>query len=226
LTDIANIHDPSSLTLAWEGRFESDRALTMIGMTRLNNLQFCMEDVIQRGVPGDFIEAGAWRGGATIFMRGVLKARDIKDRKVWVSDSFEGMPEATMAIDKEDHLMPQAGQLAVSLESVKGNFTRYGLLDDQVGFLKGWFKDTFPTAPIDKLAVLRIDADLYESTMEALIYLYPKVSPGGYIIVDDAGAFPACMKAVHDFRTERQISDPLIRIDWTGVYWQKSKNDR
>lgn len=79
-----------------------------------------------------------------------------------------------------------------SLEEVQENFRRYNLLDDQVQFLKGWFCDTLPTAPIEKLAVLRLDGDLYESIMDGLNALYDKVSPGGFIIVDDYGDFEPC----------------------------------
>jgi O-methyltransferase len=89
----------------------------------------------------------------------------------------------------------KARELAVSLEQVKANFDRYGLLDDQVRFLKGWFRDTLPVAPIERLAVLRLDGDMYESPMDTLVNLYPKLSEGGYVIVDDYGAIPACRQA-------------------------------
>ncbi|RPH80243.1 MAG: hypothetical protein EHM80_05790, partial [Nitrospiraceae bacterium] len=85
----------------------------------------------------------------------------------------------------------------------------------------GWFRDTLPTAPISQLAVLRLDGDLYESTMDALNALYPKVSPGGFVVVDDYG-LPTCRAAIDDFRRARGIIDPIHRIDWTGVFWQRS----
>src|SRR5262249_28776794 len=150
-------------------------------------------DVIQRKVPGDLIECGAWRGGATIFMRAVLQVYGVNDRNVWVADSFEGLPkpdEKNFPDDKGIDLWAYK-DLAVSVDQVKANFQRYGLLDDHVKFLVGWFKDTLPKAPIDKLAILRVDGDLYESTWEALAALYPKLSVGGYTIVDDYGAIPA-----------------------------------
>ena len=84
--------------------------------------------------------------------------------------------------------------LAVPEEEVKANFRRYGLLDDQVRFLPGWFKDTLQDAPIDRIAVLRLDGDLYESTIQALDALYPRVSPGGFCIIDDYLAVKACGK--------------------------------
>lgn len=201
------------------------KAHTMIGLKRLNNLQFCIEDVILRGIPGDLIETGVWRGGATIFMRACLKAYGDTTRRVWVADSFDGLPPPNPALFPADEglNMHEMRNLAIPIEQVQKNFAKYGLLDNQVVFLKGFFADTLPTAPIETIAVLRLDGDLYESTMEALMCLYSKVSVGGYVIVDDFGAIPACAKAVMDFRAQYDITDPIHQIDWTGVYWRKTK---
>ena len=197
---------------------------TMIGMLRLDNLQACVVDVLRDGVPGDLVETGVWRGGASIFMRAVLHAYGITDRLVWVADSFQGLPKPDperYPADADDELW-KASALAVSVDEVKANFAAYHLLDEQVRFLVGWFKDTLPGAPIDRLAVLRLDGDLYESTMDALTALYPRLSVGGYVIVDDYGAMESCRKAVEDFRAEQQITDPIVAVDWTGVYWRRT----
>lgn len=197
---------------------------TMIGLQRLDNLQFCVEDALANGVPGDLIETGVWRGGATIFMRAILKAHGVEDRRVWVADSFEGLPPPDLERypqDKGDRFHTFE-QLAVSVEQVKANFERYGLLDDQVGFLEGWFRDTLPEAPMERLAVARLDGDMYESTMDALVNLYPKLSVGGYVIIDDYGAVPTCRQAVHDYREAHDVHEELRPIDWTGVFWQRS----
>ncbi|MDQ6675549.1 MAG: TylF/MycF family methyltransferase [Chloroflexota bacterium] len=198
-------------------------AHTMIGLKRLDNLQHCIEDVLAKSVPGDFIETGVWRGGAVIFMRAVLKAYNIQDRTVWAADSFRGLPEPkadAYPADEGDRLFTYS-ELAVSLGEVQANFARYGLLDDQVRFLEGWFSDTLPRAPIDRLAIARLDGDMYESTIDGLTHLYPKLSKGGYLIVDDFGWGEACRQAVHDYRTAHGISERLVDIDWTGVYWRK-----
>lgn len=200
-------------------------AHTMIGLKRLDNLQFCVEGILANNIPGDLIEAGVWRGGATIFMRAILKAYDVKDRYVWVADSFEGLPAPDperYPCDAGDRLYTLK-ELAVTLDEVKANFGRYGLLDEQVRFLKGWFRDTLPKAPIDRLAVIRLDGDMYESTMDALVSLYPKLSVGGYLIVDDYGAIQACRQAVHDYRELYGIEDEILSIDWTGVYWRRAQ---
>jgi len=195
----------------------------MIGLQRLNNLQWCIENVIASNVPGDMIETGVWRGGATILMRAVLRVYGVTDRMVWVADSFEGLPhpDATKYPQDAGDVHHTFEQLVVSLETVKANFDRYGLLDSQVRFLKGWFKDTLHAAPISTLAVIRLDGDMYESTTDAITSLYPKLLPGGYIIVDDYGAVPACKKAIHDYRDAHGITEPIHEIDWTGVYWKR-----
>lgn len=211
-------------SLRLEGRDWPVVAPTMIGAARLDNLQRCVESVLQDDVPGDLIETGVWRGGAVIFMRGVLKAYGVTDRRVWAADSFKGLPAPDgekYPHDKHLHL-EQYDQLAISRTEVERNFERYQLLDDQVGFLEGWFRDTLPRAPIERLAVLRLDGDLYESTTDALTNLYDRLSPGGYVIVDDY-SIPACKQAVQDFRQARGITDDIVRIDWTGVFWRRAR---
>lgn len=211
--------------LAW---LEVTSAHTLLGQQRLNNLQWCIEDVLKRGVPGDLIETGVWRGGACILMRAILKARGVRDRKVWAADSFEGLPVADAArypFDRDSKFHLERG-FAVSLEEVRLNFEKYGLLDDQVEFVKGWFCETLPKLAGHTWSTIRLDGDMYQSTFEALVNLYPGLSPGGYIIIDDFGAVPACRQAVLDFRQNNCINEEIRQIDWTGVYWQRESAKR
>jgi hypothetical protein len=214
-------YDPAARA---EGRDWPTVAHTMVGLQRLDNVQTCIEQVLNDGIPGDFIETGVWRGGVCIFMRAVLEAYGCVDRTIWVADSFQGIPETTgesHPLDQRLGLHWANDVLAVPIQVVKENFRRYGLLDDQVEFLSGWFKDSLPEAPIDRLAVLRLDGDLYESTMDALNNLYPKLSTGGFLIVDDY-AIPGCRDAVRDFRRKHDIEDPIQTVDYTGVYWRRT----
>lgn len=207
------------------GRDTPMEAETMIGLRRMDNLQECVTTVIREKIPGDLVETGVWRGGACIFMRAILAAYGDTTRIVWCADSFEGLPLPNVAdypfdVEAEWH---QRKDLVISLEEVKQNFARYGLLDEQVRFLKGWFKDTLPTAPIDRCAVMRLDGDMYESTMDALKTLYPKLSPGGFVIADDYGLPEnTCRQAVHDFRDVHGIREPIIDIDGYGAYWRRT----
>ena len=191
---------------------------TMVGHKRLDNVQECIEDVLKNNIPGDFIETGAWRGGTTIFMRALLKIHGVTDRVVWVADSFEGMPVPKNVQDGDD--LSHLDSLSVSLETVKSNFEKFDLLDDQVRFLKGWFCDTLPGAPIDEIAILRLDGDLYHSTMDSLTNLYHKVSKGGYVIIDDYYSWPECGRAVTDFLQQENLKPNLIDIDSSAIYWQ------
>jgi O-methyltransferase len=197
-------------------------AYTMIGHKRLQNVRQCVEQVLRDDIPGDLVEAGVWRGGCAIYMRALLKIYGVTDRTVWLADSFEGMPKpgpVDVQIGTQRDLSDEK-YLKCSLESVQENFRRFGMLDEQVKFLKGWFHQTLPGAPIGKIAVLRLDGDLYDSTRDTLLSLYDKVTPGGFVIVDDYYAWAGCQRAVDEFRQQRKIDAPLEKIDWTGAYWR------
>jgi O-methyltransferase len=195
----------------------------MIGLKRLDNLHACIEAVIRGQIQGDLIETGVWRGGACIFMRAALNVYGDQNRKIWVADSFEGLPRPDGRYQQDEgDLHWTHSELVVSLDQVKANFSRYGLLDDRVCFLKGWFKDTLPRAPIERLAILRLDGDMYSSTMDALVNLYPKLSCGGFAIIDDFYAVETCRKAVNDFRESNNIHEAILPIDPSAVYWRKT----
>jgi O-methyltransferase len=199
-------------------------AETMIGMQRLTSLQHCVETVLADDIPGDLVECGVWRGGASILMRAVLAAYADETRCVWLADSFAGVPPpdaANYKADKGIRLDRAAGVLAVPESEVRANFQRYGLLDGRVRFLPGWFKDTLHDAPIDRIAVLRLDGDLYESTIQSLDALYPRLSPGGFCVIDDYHALEACRQAVADYRAKHGVSAEIVEIDGTGVFWRK-----
>jgi O-methyltransferase len=202
-----------------EGRDWPLFAQTMIGLKRLRNVRHCVETALAEDVPGDLIEAGVWRGGVGILMRGVLKAYGVDDRVVWVADSFRGLPSPDPDHDRgfQSH---ELELLAVPREEVSENFRRYGLLDEQVRFVEGWFGDSLPALRNVRWSVVRIDGDMYGSTMDGLVNLYDGLSPGGFLIVDDFALQP-CREAVEDFRRDRGIDEPIEQVDWTGVFWRK-----
>ncbi|AYE95589.1 macrocin O-methyltransferase [Mycobacterium paragordonae] len=199
-------------------------AETMVGMRRLTSLQRCVETVLTDNIPGDLVECGVWRGGASILMRAVLRAYGDETRCVWLADSFQGVPRPDVAnyrIDEGIRLDLAKDYLGVSQAEVAANFDRYGLLDDRVRFLPGWFKETLHDAPIDCISVLRLDGDLYESTIQALDALYPRLSPGGFCIIDDYHSIDACRQAVADYRARHGVSEEILEIDGSGVLWRR-----
>lgn len=202
-------------------------AHSMAGEKRLKNIQELADRVLADNVPGDFIETGVWRGGACIFMSAILKASGVTDRNIYVCDSFEGLPPPNVGEYPQDRgdTHYTAPFLAVDLNQVQTNFAGYGLLDDNIKFVKGFFSETLPKlAPeIEQLSILRLDGDMYESTIVALENLYPKLSVGGYVIVDDYG-LPNCRKALADYREYHGIDDEeYVAIDNSSVYWKKTK---
>ena len=197
---------------------------TMTGRKRLDALERCIEDVLNDKVPGDIVETGVWRGGSMMLAKAILNKRGDTARKIWLADSFEGMP-VPCETDKSKSLQEDFSDrdfLVATDEQVRANFERFGLLDDRVMFLKGWFCDTLPSAPIEQLSILRLDGDLYESTKDALMALYDKLSVGGYAIVDDYYSWPGCKLAVDEYRQTHGITDPIVDIDDHAIFWRRS----
>jgi O-methyltransferase len=200
-----------------------DRAVSMIGLRALKNIQVCLETILRENIAGDLVEAGVWKGGASMFMRAILRAHGEQTKKLFICDSFEGLPppESQYEADHGDthHTVKY---LAVDLESVKQNFRRFGCQHPKNVFVKGWFKDTLSQLPTDQVALLRLDGDMYGSTMETLEALYDKVVPGGFILVDDYG-LTGCKMAIDAFRKLRHITEPIIEVTATQkVFWRKT----
>lgn len=207
-----------------DGYFGARLAHTMIGLSGLDNLERCAHRVFADGVAGDFLEAGVCHGGASIFMRALQVAYGEDDRLTWVADSFAGVPPPTHPVDREHRLdltEERVPWMAAGIDAVRDNFATYDLLSEQVRFLPGLFADTLPTAPVDRLAILRIDGDLYESTRDALEALYDRLSDGGYVIVDDYGFLEPCRRAVDEFIAARGLDVELDTVDFTRVCWRK-----
>lgn len=218
LTD--QIHDDSPSRV--DGTDWPKNGFTMIGNKRLNNIHDSVNYILDEGIDGDFLEAGVWKGGACILMRAILKASGVLDRTVWLADSFQGLPPPKPEYPEDNNDTHfEFEELAVPLEQVKNNFKLFDLLDDQVKFIPGWFHETLYDAPVENIAILRLDGDMYESTYVTLDAMYHKVSKGGIVIVDDYGYIDSCRNAVHDFLNKNSLNPEIKKIDWTGVYWKK-----
>mgnify|MGYP002640379097 CR=1 FL=1 len=209
-----------------EGRDWPAWAATMTGSLRLDNLRSSIETVEEEDIPGDVVETGVWRGGAMIYACAVLDALGLpaEDRKVWLCDSFEGLPPPDTDKWPQDtgstrHLREN---FKVSLEEVLANFNRFRVPLERAEFLKGWFEDTIPGPLADRdIAILRLDGDMYGSTMHVLRSLYDRVTPGGFIIIDDWTASKETKLAVQDFWKERGVQPDVTKVDWTCVFWRK-----
>ena len=203
-----------------DGRLYPTEAWTMVGRLRLEAVERACITVLEEGIQGDFVECGVWRGGCAIMMKAVLLDW-MERRRVWLFDSFAGAPNPSMAEDAGDTHSQYHFIFAVPLETVQDNFRQLDLLDDDVVFRKGWFRDTIPAAAdLDKIAVLRLDGDLYESTIQPLEHFYPRISRGGYVLVDDYHILPGCRRAIDDFRRSNGITAEMHTVDWYSIYWR------
>ena len=217
-----------------EATYWPETGLTMVGTESLKKLQMVIDTVVHDGIEGDFLEAGVWRGGASIFAKGVIESLgEGRDRKVWVCDSFEGYPKNTSNEDSEFYSTLLA--LIESEEKVRRNFNEYGLLDAQVRFVKGFFWETLPLLRklpfFSKIAVLHADGDMYESTMDILFNLYDRIPIGGFLIIDDYNPVkdPA-RRATEQFRTMHDITEPVYAVvydkdqeTYNKAYWRKER---
>ena len=197
--------------------------LTMVGLRRLDDLQRCVESVVRDGVEGDLIEAGSWRGGASLLMRATLDSLGGGDRTLFVADSFQGFPEASGDLSKGYDLsldLAGADFLAVPLEEVGASFAKFGL-EQGVEFIPGFFQETLPSMTGRQWSIVRLDGDTYEAIWTGMESLYDGLSPGGYLIVDDYLSLDRCREAIDEYRLQHGISEPIEEVDWTCVRWRK-----
>lgn len=205
---------------------------TMVGYKGLSNAYELSKNIEKNKINGAFVECGVWRGGCAAVMAFIAE-RAKSRRKIWLFDSFEGLPEPT---DKDGLAAEEyaAGKTRGNLETinkcvgpladVKKIFFEILRINPQNVIIKeGWFQDTLPSARgvIGPIAILRLDGDWYESTRCCLDNLYNMVIPGGYIIIDDYGYWEGARRALDEFFLERRINPYLIRIDDTRIYFKK-----
>ena len=224
------VHDlksgPFDANLRMQGMDWPAHGLTMVGRMRLENIERLLLNMIDAQVPGDFVECGVWRGGSSLFARGMLKALNVHGRKVHLVDSFEGLPKASQTKDRD--VWSKMDFLKVSLEEVQEPFRQLGLLDHGVAFHKGFFQHSLPLlrkqllANKKRIAVLRMDGDMFESTMDILYNLYDLVSVGGCIIIDDF-AIREAKEAVETFLQHHKLIVDYIKIDEFSSYFCKER---
>lgn len=203
------------------GNWKIDRLAlpaTLLTAAQLDLVERSVLEVERRDVPGDLLEAGVWRGGVIVLMRALLSAHDIADRKVVAADSFAGIPRNTRATGDPVDAWPD--RWVASRAEVEGILERFGLLDERIQFLEGYFEDSFRTLTGERYALIRLDSDSYDSVETSLEYLYPRVSRGGIVIIDD-WHLPGCRLAVETYRAQLGIVDPIEEVEG-NAWWTKS----
>ena len=198
------------------------RPCTLLSKSQLDLIESAVRMVEEGGVPGDFIEAGIWRGGAIILMRALLDADDIPGRKIFAADSFAGIPMNVRA--RNDPVDMWKDRWIASLEDVQANIRRFGLLDDRIEFVVGFFAESLAKLADERFALIRLDSDSYDSVETSLEHLYPLLSKGGVIIIDD-WHLVGCKQAVVDYRSRHGISDEILVQD-SNAYWVKQHEYR
>ena len=203
------------------------RPYTMTSVERLKSLSDAVNYVVENNIEGDFVECGTWKGGSVMCMQKKLMRLNQNDRKFWVFDTYEGMPEpddvdknfnktaAQQLLDAEekDNSLTWAYS---NYEETTGNILSTGYPAEKINFVKGLVEDTIPETQIESIALLRLDTDWYSSTKFELENLYPKLVKGGVLIIDDYGHWEGCKKAVDEYFKLNNIPVFMSRIDYTG----------
>jgi O-methyltransferase len=216
---IARLISPPDLKIRENGQDWPITAESMIGLKRMNQFHEALDTVRNEKIHGDIVETGIWRGGAVIFAASYLNIYELSDRKVFGCDSFEGLPipDEKYPVDKDD-VHSLIDTLRVSFNEVAHNFAKYNVDMTRVKLVKGWFKDTLPELDCESISILRLDGDMYSSTIEALDALYKKVTSGGYVIIDDY-CLEGAKTAIYDYFEGNQPD--IVDIDGTGAYFRK-----
>jgi cephalosporin hydroxylase len=189
-----------------------------MGRHRLDHLEQCLDTIRAEAVPGSLIDCNTGRGGGAIFLRGYLEAHELADRTVWVADEFRASPAPEREPAEVEETM--AGFRA-DLNLVRDAFERFDLLDERVRFLIGDPEASTAAADIGDIALLRLGPDIGAEAGGVLDALYPQLSLGAFVVVDDY-TDGACGTAITDFRVRHGITEPLEPVDWSAVAWRKT----
>lgn len=189
----------------------------------LRRINILAQDVLERGIAGDFVECGVCNGGSAAAAALALRGEAGKNRRIWLYDSFEGLPAPTEGVDGA-YAEGFVGACLGSEDLVREAMSASGRTPEQYVIRKGWFQDTFKTGPEpETIAYLHADGDWYESVLLTLQTFYDRVSPGGTILLDDFGHWEGAREAFYDFTRERDIKPLLERTGYSQAYWIKDR---
>lgn len=206
----------------------SVQPFTMTSPERIVSLIHSVEYVVKAGIPGSIVECGVWRGGSMMAAAKTLLRCGCNDREIYLFDTYEGMPAPSVkdisvtgasASDEFNRrkISEDASEWCLAtVEDVERNLLQTGYPPEMLRFVKGKVEDTIPMSSLDTIALLRLDTDWYESTLHELRHLYPRLAPGGILILDDYGHWQGARKATDEFLAENGVTLLLNRIDNTG----------
>jgi O-methyltransferase len=191
---------------------------TMVGLDRLRKLDELARAIDQDAIKGDIVECGTCNGGSGAILARVA-CRSPHERHTWLLDSFAGLPAAG---EKDGPFAAEyTGLCCGRMERVREVLERMAVPKEAVTLVPGWFQESLPHLPVERIALLHIDADWYDSVLTVLQHLYDKVVPGGYVVFDDFGYWEGCRRACEEFLAARGINVALTIIDGIGAYFRK-----
>lgn len=204
------------------------KPFTMTSVDRMFGLYTSVRYVLEKNIPGDFVECGVWRGGSSLMMAKMLSDRNITDRKIFLYDTFEGMPppskkdrsfdgaDAQKQLDENANNKEESVWCLADLNDVRKNLSLSNLSTEQILYVQGKVEDTIPQNVPENIALLRLDTDWYESTKHELTHLYPILKKDGVLIIDDYGHWEGCRKAVDEYFAGKKNYLLFHRLDYTG----------
>ena len=214
--------------------YERCTPFTMTSPERLYGLYKATRFVVEAGIPGDIVECGVWKGGSMMMIALTLLSLDVRDRRLVLFDTYEGLPKPDPEKDiniwggsahdgwAQHRISDESSTWARSpLEEVKANMASTGYSEDQLTYVVGMVEQTIPEQAPDQIALLRLDTDWYASTKHEMVELYPRLSPGGVLIIDDYGHFAGARQAVDEYLSESGTTLLLNRLDYSGRLAQK-----
>jgi hypothetical protein len=185
----------------------------------LEALEVHARQTLRDKVPGTFVECGVAHGGSALLLALLLKGTGESARKLWLFDTFAGLPEGSERDpDRQEHAEWVGERLRGPLPAIRALFRRFGVVD-LMHPVEGMYQDTMPGLALPPIAFLHLDSDWYDSTMTCLTHMWPHITPGGYVQIDDYGSYKGCCQAVHDYFGADQPA--LHRIDSHGVWLRK-----
>jgi O-methyltransferase len=207
--------------LQYKKFMELPNVYSMCAYNEIKQTQDLLVDVINNNIEGSLVETGVWRGGIGMWMQAILKYYNVR-KDIWLFDMFGLFPEPIHEKDKYiNNIIKFLFANPPTVDDVRNNFRKMDLLDSNIKFVVGEFKNTVPVSKINNIALLRLDGDHYDSTMIVLENYYWNISKGGYCIIDDYNnEHIACRNAVDEFRLKHSINNKIIDTHGGSVYWQ------